>query len=260
VSHTFRYLIDHAPTPGERVALPAHDAHHLARVVRRRVGDPVEVIGPGGEIWPATVASITADAAVLELGTAPRRGARRAPLLVCVGLCDWGRLDTAVEKCTELGVARIAVFAGRRSQRVPTADAWQRRRERLCRVAQAAARQSGQGGLPEIDGIWTLEELCVALGARHAIVLDPGAATPLIGALADRADDRPLALVVGPDMGFDAAELARLRAAGAEVCHLGDTTLRAETAAIVAAGITLAVTGHLDVGPSAPPTHGETNA
>ena len=90
-------------------------------------------------------------------------------------------------------------------------------------------------------------------------MLDPDAPTPLTHALAGPGPDAPIALVVGPDAGFAAPELARLRAAGAEVCHLGDTTLRTETAAIVAAGITLALTGHLDRGHAAASTHGETN-
>jgi len=259
VSHTFRYLIDYEPAAGEQVALPPADAHHLTRVVRRRVGDAVEVIAPSGDTWPAVLVA-AGDAAVLELGAGPRRAARRAPVRVCIGLCEWGRLDTAVEKCTELGVAGITVFAGVRSQRVPGAAAWERRRERLVRVAQAAARQSGQGSLPEIDGVGTVDALCAALEGRRMIVLDPEAPTPLARALAGAPPNAPIALVVGPDAGFAGAELARLRAAGAEVCHLGDTTLRAETAAIVAAGITLALTGYLDRGPAVVPTHGATNA
>ncbi len=258
VSHTFRYLIAHEPVAGEHVVLPSDDAHHLTRVVRRRVGDAVEIIAPSGDSWPAVLIA-AGDAAVLELGAAPRRAARRAPVWLCLGLCEAGRLDTAVEKCTELGVAGIAVFAGARSQRVPAAAAWARRRERLGRVAQAAARQSGQGSLPEIDGLWTIDQVCAALAGRHAIVLDPDAPISLSQALAGPAADAPIALVVGPDAGFAAPELARLRAAGAEVCHLGDTTLRTETAAIVAAGITLALTGHLDRGHAAASTHGETN-
>jgi len=258
VSHTFRYLLGREPVAGEQVSLTPADAHHLTRVVRRRVGDPVEVIAPSGDTWPAVLIA-AGDPAVLELGAAPCRTARRAPVWVCLGLCEAGRLDTAVEKCTELGVAGIAVFAGARSQRVPAPAAWERRRERLGRVAQAAVRQSGQGSLPEIDGLWTIDALCAALAGRHAIVLDPDAPTPLAHALAGPGPDAPIALVVGPEAGFAAPELARLRAAGAEVCHLGDTTLRTETAAIVAVGITLALAGHLERGHAATSTHGATN-
>jgi 16S rRNA (uracil1498-N3)-methyltransferase len=258
VSHTFRYLLDHEPEARERVTLPAADAHHLTRVVRRGVGDGVEVIAPGGAIWPATLVE-AGEQAVLELAGAPARAARRAPVTLYVGMCEWGRLDVAVEKCTELGVERIVIFAGHRSQRVPTPAAWARRRERLIRVAQAAARQSGQGGLPEIEGVWTTAAVCAALGDRRALVLDRDATTPLSRALARVPKGAPLVLVVGPDGGLTGHEVDELRAAGAEVCHLGDTTLRAETAAIVAASIALAATGYLERRRPVTSTHGETN-
>lgn len=259
MSHTFRYLIDHGPVPGERVVLPAADAHHLTRVVRRKVGDGVEVIDPDGAIWAATLVA-AGDATVLEVGAAPARVPRQAALTLYVGLCDWGRLDVAVEKCTELGVARIVLFAGRRSQRVPTPEAWARRRERLTRVARAAARQSGQGSVPEIDGVWGFAAVHAALGREQAIVVDRSGTIPLTRALKGVAAGMPLAVVIGPDAGFAPDELARARAAGAEVCHLGDTTLRAETAAIVAASIVLAATGHLERAPGAAPNHGDIDA
>jgi len=255
VSHTFRYLIDHQPVPAERVVLPAADAHHLTRVVRRRVGDDVEVIDPGGAIWRATLV-MAGEQTVLEVAGAPARIPRQAALTLFLGLCDWGRLDVAVEKCTELGVARIVIFAGRRSQRVPTPGAWERRRERLVRVAQAAARQSGQGAVPEIDGVWTFDDVRAALGSERAIVLDPAGGLPLMHALGNVSAGESLAVVIGPDAGFAPDELAQARAVGAKVCHLGDTTLRAETAAIVAASIVLATTGHLARPPGVASDHG----
>lgn len=258
MTHTFRYLVDRDPVPGARVTLADADAHHLARVVRRRAGDRVEVITPNGDIWPAVVVTLD-EVAVVELGAAPRRLARRAPLLVCVGLCEWGRLDTAVEKCTELGIARIAIFSGSRSRRVPAPSAWERRRERLGRVAEAASRQSGQGSPPKIEGLWALDRVCGELDGYRAIVLAPEASISLATGLAGARPDAPIALVIGPDAGLAPDEVAQLRAAGAEVCHLGDTILRVETAAIVATGITLAQTGNLERDHAVASTDGETN-
>jgi 16S rRNA (uracil1498-N3)-methyltransferase len=259
VSHTFRYLIDHEPVPGERVILPAADAHHLVRVVRRRVGDAVEVIDPGGAIWPATLVA-AGESTMLEVTGTARRTRSPAALTLFVGLCEWGRLDVAVEKCTELGVARIVIFAGSRSQRVPMPASWGRRRERLVRVAQAAARQAGQGAPPEIDGVWTFEAVRAALGREKAIMLDPSGQLPLMRALEAVPAEDPLAVVIGPDAGFAPQELAQARAVGAEVCHLGGTTLRAETAAIVAATIVLAATGHLERTPGVASNHREAEA
>ncbi len=248
--HTFRYRLAQAPTAGMRVTLPAPDAHHLLRVVRRSPGDHIEVIAPSGTVWPAVVVAAQPEA-VVEVGDAPLRGPEAAALTLFVGLCEWGRLDVAVEKCTELGVTRIVVYAGARSRRVPDMAAWQRRRERLLRVADAATRQSGQGALPEIDGIWTFADVLAETSGGPAVVLDPSGEVPLGRVVAGIGTRGPIAVVVGPDAGLDDTELDRARDAGATICHLGRTTLRAETAAIVAAAVALEATGYLEQGPRA---------
>lgn len=250
--HVFRYRWDGVASAGARVALTSTDAHHLTHVVRRGPGAAVEVIDGAGDVWPAVVVS-NAPEAVVEFGEAPVRRVAPAPLTLYVGLCEWGRLDTAVEKCTELGVARIVVFAGARSQRVPDADAWARRRERLVRVADAASRQSGQPRVPEIDGLLSFAEVCAGVAGAPALVLDPRGTRPF-GDLARAGRGGALAVVVGPDTGLAADELAAAMTAGATVCHIGRTTLRAETAVIVAASIALEAIGYLDDEPTVP-TH-----
>jgi 16S rRNA (uracil1498-N3)-methyltransferase len=245
VSHTFRYVVPEVPAPDARVVLSESDTHHLVRVVRRGPGAPLELIDPAGDVWPATLVE-TAPTATVVVGSHPVRRSAPAPVTLCIGLCEWGRLDTAVEKCTELGIPHIVVFAGRRSRRVPDEDAWGRRAERLGRVAEAAARQSGQGHRPRIDGVWSVERVLADSDGQPVIFLDPRGTQPLGSTLRAIAPWDGLTLVVGPDVGFDQRELDAARAAGVTVCHLGDATLRAETAAIAAASIALSTIGALD--------------
>ena len=121
------------------------DAHHLARVVRRGPGDEIELIDPEGRLWAARGAAHRARRWPCACPT--RRAAGAAPaagVALYLGLAEWGRVDTAVEKVVELGVGEVALFTSERARRVPEPDAWRRRRERLQRVAEAAARQSGR--------------------------------------------------------------------------------------------------------------------
>lgn len=243
--HTFRYLLPGDPLPGATVVLPAPDSHHLVRVVRRRVGDPVEMIDATGRIWPATVVEDGEPAAV-RLAAEPVAGPPAAPVVLYQGLAEWNRLDTVVEKCAELGLPRVVLVTGDRVRRTPEPDAWRRRRERLVRVAEAAARQSGQAHLPAVEGILSLDEALDATGGMDRVMLDPRGEAPLTDVLDERPDPgAPLAVLVGPDAGWSAAEVARARSAGVPVCRMGPSVLRAETAGIVAVAVALAAAGYL---------------
>src|SRR5262249_54151273 len=144
--HVFRYLIDAPDGPGATVTLSPADSHHLLRVVRRRAGDPLELIDGTGLLWPAVLVEEGPPAAVRV--AAPTAAARAGPVALYQGLADWGRLDVLVEKAAELGLERVTLFTSASVRRVPDEDAWRRRRARLGRVAESAARQAGQGHLP----------------------------------------------------------------------------------------------------------------
>ena len=240
--HTFRYLVPSAPDAGAEVGLSADDAHHLVRVVRRGPGDAVELIDPDGRLWPARVVRTAPDVAVrVAAGEAPAE-APAATVTLYLGLAEWGRVDTAVEKAVELGAGEVVVFTSERARRVPEPDAWRRRRERLQRVAEAAARQSGRGPLRRVRGLLAFDEVTAEIPSGEGFLIDPRGDAPLTSAIRPGGGAAARAsLVVGPDSGFSEAEVERARVAGLAVAHLGPAVLRAETAAIAA--VTIAASG-----------------
>lgn len=235
--HTFRYLVTEAPSEGLEVALSEADTHHLARVVRRRAGDRVEVIDADGGLWPAVVVR-TGPVAAVRIAAAGPRAAVPARVVLYQGLAEWGRLDTVVEKAVELGVSEVVLFTSSRARRVPDAASWGRRRERLARVAEAAARQSGRAPVPGVRGLVPFDLVPGEIPDGEGFLIDPRGDATLPAALRARAPRARTALVVGPDAGFSAEEVDGARAEGLAICRLGATVLRAETAAIAA--VTLA--------------------
>jgi 16S rRNA (uracil1498-N3)-methyltransferase len=242
--HTFRYRVGEVPGEGAIIALAPEDAHHLARVVRRRAGEVVEVVDPAGRVWPAVVRRTGPEAQVEVAGPA-RDAWPVAPVDVYLGMCEWGRVDWAVEKLTELGVRSLTLFASERARRPPDAEAWPRRRERLERVAAAALRQSGRGALPRLGMLVRFAAVLGELRPGEAFVLDPRAGTPLGAALAAAPPSVAPQVVVGPDAGLADGEVAAACEAGAVAGALGPGMLRAETAALAGAVLALGRTGHL---------------
>jgi 16S rRNA (uracil1498-N3)-methyltransferase len=234
-------MVAPAPEPGQELALSADDSRHLARVVRRRPGDEVELTDGAGRLWPAVVVA-TGPPATVRVGE-PRAAPAPAPVALHLGLAEWGRIDLVVEKAAELGVREVTLMVCERTRRVPGPDAWARRRERLERVAEAAARQSGQAWLPAVRGLVPFSEVVAEIPTGEGYLIDPRGEATLPVAGAPGAAPGRMALVVGPEAGFSEREVAQARDAGLAVCRLGPATLRTETAAIVAMSLALSATG-----------------
>jgi 16S rRNA (uracil1498-N3)-methyltransferase len=208
--------------------LSESDQHHLTDVLRMRVGDTCEV-AEGGRVWMARVSArgLTLMEEVQTVAKAPA---------VTVWIAQPGaRSDAAVEKLTELGVSAIGAL---RSDLIKGSFTTARM-ERWARVAEAAAKQSKQSRVPKILGVARFEDVI----SPDAVVLNLEGAS---GGLADRIVGRRSAtLLIGPEPGFSDAELALARSRGVAVATFGPVVLRTETAAIVAAALTLREMGFL---------------
>jgi 16S rRNA (uracil1498-N3)-methyltransferase len=153
------------------------------------------------------------------------REARPSPVVtVAFAVVKGSRPEWAVQKLTEVGVDRIVPLAAARS--VVRWSPGSGHLDRLRRVAREAAMQSRRVWLPVVDDVTPFAALAAEPGA---VVAHPGGGPPSL--------DRPLVLV-GPEGGWDDAELAEVAVAGVPRLSLGPHILRTETAA-VAAGVLL---------------------
>jgi 16S rRNA (uracil1498-N3)-methyltransferase len=222
-----------------------------ARVLRLEAGDEVVLFDGRGAEASGRVISVDEDGVLCVVG-APSRAPDRGPRVVlCQCLPKGGKLEDIVRASTELGVAAIELVTSERS--VPRLEAGraERRLERLARVAQEAARQSGRATVPALAGPATLEE---ALGRAPAdavkLALAPSALLSLSDALSrapmrDAASAASAWVLVGPEGGLAPEELRLAGARGFVLVGLGPTVLRVETAAPVAVALVTHALGGL---------------
>lgn len=243
--HAFRYLVTGAPGDGEVVELSRADSRHLSRVVRRRPGDRVELIDGAGGRWDAEVLEPGERARVRVVGDR-RESAPPPPVVLHVAALEAGRLDLVVEKSAEFGLAELVVMVTERAGRALDQGAWERRAARLGRVAEGAARQSGQARLPLLRGLVAFPQVLSEIPAGEGYLIDPRGDAPLSTALEARGEPpAPRRLLVGPEAGFSESEVSAARDAGLAICALGGAVLRAETAALVALALALDASGAL---------------
>lgn len=200
------------------------DAHHLGRVLRLRPGEVVVASDGRGGWRPCVVGARSPSGPVLEpTGPVAVTVAPAPAITIGFALTKGERPELVVQKLTELGVDRIAPIAADRSVVRWDDDRAVRHHARLVAVAREASMQCRRPHLPEVLPLAGLAASVAAVGAGTAALCEAEAAgRPGM----DRA-----ALYVGPEGGWSPEEM---RLAVPHV-GLGLTTLRAETAAIVAA-------------------------
>ncbi len=240
----------HVPGPlaaGTTVELEAGAAAHLVRVLRLARGAPLAVFDGRGREHAATIAAVR-DARVAVLVGEPLAPAAESPLAITLaqGVSRGERMDYAIQKATELGVARVVPLLCERS--VVKLDAGQaaRKLEHWRGIAAAAAGQCGRAVVPEIAAPCRLLDhlanaVPVAAGACR-LVLAPQAAQ---GPRQLPAAVTAVELLIGPEGGLTDGELQAAALRGYAALKLGPRVLRTETAAAAAIAVLQALYGDL---------------
>ena len=226
------FLLNPLP-PGDVIVLDGDEGRHAARVKRVRHGETV-LIGDGrGALVSCVAESVGADrltARVVDRRVVPMPEPR---LVVVQALPKGERAELAVELLTELGADEIVPWAAARSVVQWTGERAAKGLTRWRRVAAEAAKQSRRPWVPVVAELASTSE--VVARARGALVLHDGAALALTGAVLPVGCD--IILVVGPEGGIAADELAAFTAAGAVPVRLGEPVLRTSTAGAAALAV-----------------------
>lgn len=239
-----RIFVDVPLTAGQELSLPAEAANHVQRVLRLRTGAPLVLFnGRGGE-FSATLLRADRDATRARVET-QHADDRESPLQLTLlqGVSRGERMDTIVQKATELGVTRIHPVLTEYSVVKLDADAAAKRRAHWRAVAVGACEQCGRNRVPEVAAVTDYAAALTAAAAAPGlrIVLAPDASQ----SLATAAHGDHLTLLVGPEGGLSGRELMLAERAGFIGCRLGPRILRTETAPLAALAVLQALLGDL---------------
>jgi 16S rRNA (uracil1498-N3)-methyltransferase len=228
-----RWIADEAL--GDRAALVGAHADQLVRVLRARGGEDFD-IATGQGVRRGRITLVEDGRVEFELGERIS-AARVTDITLVLAVYKFDRMEWAIEKCTELGVSRIVPLISRRTDS-HLAAASGKRVERWQRIARQAAEQSRRSAPPEIAAPVRLSEALNSAAAGLRILLaESEDHTLLLDALKSGTADRAVALAIGPEGGWAEDEVNAFRQAGWISASLGNTILRAETAAIAAMAI-----------------------
>jgi 16S rRNA (uracil1498-N3)-methyltransferase len=220
---------------GNRAWLTGANADHLARVLRAKPGQQFDIAAEG-VVRSGRVVAVSPEQVEFELGEV---------LPVCVlpeisvflSIFKFDHLEWAVEKLTELGVFRIFPVIARRTE-VHLAKAAEKRLERWRKLALEAAQQSRRVVPPEIMAPAPLKKAIAEVTGCRIVLTETETKLSLKAALAGCSP--PVSLAFGPEGGWVPEEMQLFGQQDWKPASLGQTILRAETAAIAAVAIVMA--------------------
>jgi 16S rRNA (uracil1498-N3)-methyltransferase len=226
--------------PGDRtVALPADEADHLRRVLRVKPGAAIHVFDGRGREFAARVASVGRDAVVAEVGEPVAAAPEwRVGVTLAQAVLKGDKIDDVIRDAVMMGVAAIRPLLTERTDVPPAAFGRGGRTERWHRIAVASAKQCGRAVVPEILPLQSLPACLEAADADlRLMMVEPRAAAGRRAAAGLSPAPASALLVVGPEGGWTQAEVDAAIAAGCGLMTLGERTLRADAAPIVALAV-----------------------
>lgn len=223
---------------GDRAWLTGANADHLARVLRAKPGQQFDIAAEG-TVRAGTIVSVSPDQVEFELGELLQSGSL-PEIWVYLSMFKFDRLEWAIEKLTELGVAKIFPVASRRTE-PHLAKAAEKRVERWRKIAREAAQQARRTAPPEVISPAPLKKAIAGTSGCRIVLNESEDSSSLKSVLAECRP--PIALAFGPEGGWTEDEVELFNQAGWRSASLGQTILRAETAAIAAVAIAIAEIG-----------------
>ena len=237
-----RILIDYADhssliSPERTVPLSAPQCHYLTRVRRLRATDKVVAVdGQGGWCTCTLIVDDKHKAYLVALEARSlqiRSSSRTIRLGLAVGALN--KFQFALQKITEIGIDEIIPVSTTLSTSTVPKKALANKLHHWREIVLSAFLQSQQLYLPVVQPPIDFDRLFASEERQTTLLFDRSGPTVLSTSVINQLAQSPLLLIVGPEGGFTEAELEKATEAGAWVTSIGTSTLRFETAAIVAA-------------------------
>jgi len=227
------------------------DITYLSVVLRMKEGDKLLVSDGEGGAWETSIRNVSRSGIeLIKLSENPAREEEKTRVTLYQGLPKGAKMDEIIRKATELGVYKIVPVGTGRS--LPgSVNMAATKLERWRRIAKEASKQSMRIRVPDVSGLSGFEEAASGLiGAGFDLVLVPyelEEGLTLKQALKEFSASKSVnagkpssvAVFIGPEGGFEQAEVERLVSAGAVSVTMGDTILRTETAGPAAVAMIL---------------------
>ena len=233
-------FVDPAQMQGDLLYVTGKDVNHIKNVMRLKKGDEISVrTGQDDREYRYGIEEFTDSEVVCRLRFVKEADVE-LPVKVYLfqGLPKADKMELIIQKAVELGAAEIIPVEMRRSVVKLDASKKTKKTQRWQAIAESAAKQSRRAVVPMVREPMTMEEAVRFAEQNTDVRLLPYELQEADGSTRDVMDGiregSAVSIFIGPEGGFDPAEVELAREAGIRPISLGKRILRTETAALVA--------------------------
>lgn len=233
----YQFFVEPGQIQGRRIIITGSDVNHIRNVLRLKPGEEIAVSnGTDGREYRCGIESFTEDEVICSLRFVKEDGVELpSRIFLFQGLPKADKMELIVQKAVELGAYEVIPVAARRCVVRLDEKKAASRISRWQGIAEAAAKQSRRGTIPQVHPVMNMRE-AVAYARTMEVKLIPyelaenmGHTKEVLGAVKPGTD---IAVFIGPEGGFEQEEIELAMAAGIEPVTLGRRILRTETAGL----------------------------
>lgn len=228
----------------DRPVIIGEDARHIGRSLRMKPGENITVCSCGTDFL-CRIESITDSQVFLKILDRQLCSAEPSiDITLFQAIPKQDKLEIIIQKSIELGVKKIVPVLTKRCVSRPDKKDFEKKKERLNKIALAAAKQSGRGIIPEVCEIISFDQAIKQMsGYDCSLMLYEEGGIRFSEVKTE--NKKSYALLIGSEGGFDETEAEAAKNSGIEHVWLGERILRCETAPLAAMSILMFITKNL---------------
>ena len=239
-----KFFVKNNQIEGIIINIVGTDVNHIANVLRLKIDDKIHVCNEDNGInYKSKIIEINKENVKCEiLEEIASKSEANVHINILQGLPKAEKMELIIQKCTELGVKEITPVEMERCVVKLDGKSAIKKQERWQKIAEVAAKQSGRDKIPNINNVTNIKNICNMI-VDYDIVLVPyeneknTTLKEVLACLPKK--DLKIAIVIGPEGGFEEKEIKMLEQNNCKIVTLGNRILRTETVAIAMTSVIL---------------------
>lgn len=236
------FFVEPSKIQGNHIFIDGPDVNHIRNVLRMNPGEEVNVTdGSGEKVYRCAIASIGEDKVELNIMWAQEKGMELpSKIYLFQGLPKSDKMELIIQKAVELGVYEIIPMATARAVVKLDQKKAAAKVKRWQAISESAAKQSKRLLIPEVKEPVKFSEALKLASDLDVRLIPYELAEGMDGTRRIIQSVKPgqsVAVFIGPEGGFEEAEVELAKEAGFQAITLGRRILRTETAGMTVLSI-----------------------